>query len=186
MKRQMRFATWELMTQDSVMQQKPASTLSNFHEGEITGLIVRELKRFHDERGWLSELFRRDQISEEFLPAMAYISATKPGVTRGPHEHVDQADLFCFLGPSNFKVRMWDNRESSDTFRNMMTLMAGADNPKLVLIPRGIVHAYQNVGNTDGIVINCPNRLYMGDGRREEVDEIRHEDDPNTIFRMND
>jgi hypothetical protein len=26
----------------------------------------------------------------------------------------------------------------------------------------------------------------MGDGRREQVDEIRHEDDPATIFRMDD
>jgi len=35
-------------------------------------------------------------------------------------------------------------------------------------------------------VINCPNRLYAGEGRREPVDEIRHEDDANTIFRMDD
>ena len=35
-----------------------------------------------------------------------------------------------------------------------------------------------------GIVINCQNLLYLGAGRREQVDEIRHEDNPNTIFRM--
>ena len=35
---------------------------------------------------------------------------------------------------------------------------------------------YQNIGDADGIVINCPNRLYSGAGRKEEVDEIRHED----------
>jgi hypothetical protein len=29
---------------------------------------------------------------------MAYISVTEPNVQRGPHEHVDQADLFCFIG----------------------------------------------------------------------------------------
>jgi dTDP-4-dehydrorhamnose 3,5-epimerase len=115
---------------------------------------------------------------------MSYISSTNPGVTRGPHEHVDQADLFCFLGPSNFKFRMWDNRPDSETFRHMMTMIVGADDPKVVVVPKGVVHAYQNVGDTDGIVINCPNRLYMGEGRQEEVDEIRHEDDPGTIFRM--
>ena len=43
-----------------------------------------------------------------------------------------------------------------------------------------------NVGDCDGLVINCPNRLYAGEGRREPVDEIRHEDDANTIFRMDD
>ena len=63
---------------------------------------------------------------------------------------------------------------------------AGADDPKSVLIPKGVVHAYRNVGEIDGIVINCLNRLYMGPERREQVDEIRSEDDPNTISRIDD
>ena len=154
--------------------------------GEIKDVIVRALRRFSDERGWLTELFRHDELTPEFFPVMAYVSSTRPGCKRGPHEHHDQADLFCFLGPSNFKLRMWDHRRESPTFGNMMTLLAGEVDPKIVLIPKGIVHAYQNVGDVDGIVINCPNRLYLGEGRRERVDEIRHEDDPETIFRMDD
>jgi dTDP-4-dehydrorhamnose 3,5-epimerase len=79
---------------------------------------------------------------------------------------------------------MWDNRTSSETYKNVMTVVVGENNPKLVLVPAGVVHAYQNVGEVQGIVINCPNRLYMGEGKREEIDEIRHEDDPDTIYRM--
>ena len=152
----------------------------------IEDVVVRDLRKFRDERGWLSELFRKDDLEPEFFPVMAYISSTLPGVTRGPHEHQDQADLFCFIGPSNFKLRMWDNRTDSSTYRNMMTLIVGEDDPKAVLIPKGVVHAYQNVGTVDGIVINCPNRLYQGQHRQDPIDEIRHEDDPNTIFRMDD
>lgn len=166
------------------MQQKPAATPNNFREGEIHDVIARSLRKFTDDRGWLSELFRHDDLPAEFYPVMAYVSSTKPGVTRGPHEHVDQADLFCFIGPSNFKLRLWDNRADSPTYRAVTTLIVGQDNPYAVVIPKGVVHAYQNIGATDGIVTNCANRLYMGEGRREEVDEIRHEDDPETIFRM--
>ncbi len=166
------------------MQQKPGLTAESFRVGEIKDAVVRDLRKFNDRRGWLIELFRHDELAAEFFPAMAYISSTNPGVARGPHEHVDQADLFCFLGPSNFKFRMWDNRPDAETFGNMMTMIVGADNPKAVVVPRGVVHAYQNVGDIDGIVINCPNRLYLGQGRHEPVDEIRHEDDPETIFRM--
>ena len=155
-------------------------------EGAIEGVIVRELRVYQDGRGWLAELFRHDELATEFFPEMAYISSTGSGIIRGPHEHVDQADLFCFLGPSNFKLRMWDNRPNSATYRNVMTLIVGEDNPQAVIVPKGVVHAYRNVGATDGIVINCPNRLYMGEGRREKVDELRHEDDPQTIFRMDD
>ncbi|HVS22008.1 MAG TPA: dTDP-4-dehydrorhamnose 3,5-epimerase family protein [Pyrinomonadaceae bacterium] len=168
------------------MQQKPAPTPDTFQPGEIKDVVVRELRKFDDRRGWLCELFRHDELAAEFSPAMAYISSTNPGVARGPHEHVDQADLFCFIGPSNFKLRLWDNRSDSPTFRNVMTLIVSANDPKAVIVPKGVVHAYQNVGDVDGIVINCPNRLYMGEGRGEEIDEIRHEDDPHTRFRMDD
>jgi len=157
-----------------------------FKEGEIRGVVVRKLKRFPDERGWLTELFRHDELEKEFFPAMAYISSTIPGVTRGPHEHWDQADLFCFIGPSNFKLRLWDNRKESETFGSVMTMVVGEKEPAAVLIPAGVVHGYQNVGDVDGIVINCPNRLYAGAGRKEKVDEIRHESNGETIFRMDD
>jgi dTDP-4-dehydrorhamnose 3,5-epimerase len=167
------------------MQQKQAPMPEIvFESGDVRDVIVRRLQRYDDSRGWLTELFRHDELPAEFLPVMAYISSTLPGITRGPHEHVNQADLFCFLGPSNFKLRMWDNRPDSPTYRRVMTIVAGEDNPHVVIVPKGVVHAYQNIGDKDGIVINCPNRLYRGDQRREEVDEIRHEDDPDTIFKM--
>ena len=51
-------------------------------------------------------------------------------------------------------------------------------------MPKGVVHAYQNIGDVEGIVINCPNRLYAGAGRKEKVDEIRHESDEASIFQM--
>ena len=164
--------------------QKPAPMPEIFETGEVQDVIIRRLQRHDDSRGWLTELFRHDELPAEFLPMMAYISSTRPGITRGPHEHVHQADLFCFLGPSNFKLRIWDNRQDSPTYRRVMTLVAGEDDPQVVIVPKGIVHAYQNIGDKDGIVINCPNRLYRGDQHHDEVDEIRHEDNPDTIFRM--
>jgi dTDP-4-dehydrorhamnose 3,5-epimerase len=154
-----------------------------FTNGKIDDVIVYQLEKFEDERGWLAELFRLDQIAEEFYPQMAYISMTGPGIRRGPHEHVDQADLFCFLGPSNFELRMWDNRPHSPTYRFVMTMIAGTDDPQAVIIPKGIVHAYKNISSTEkGMVINCPNRLFRGQGKKQKIDEIRHEDDPETIF----
>jgi dTDP-4-dehydrorhamnose 3,5-epimerase len=162
------------------------SILETFQLGEISGVVVRDLRIFVDSRGWLSELFRHEDLEPELYPAMGYVSTTMPGVTRGPHEHMSQVDLFCFIGPSNFKFRMWDLRLESPTFGNVMTLVVGADNPKAVLVPKHVVHAYQNIGAISGIVINYPNKLYMGEGRRDPVDEIRHEDDPDTIFLMDD
>jgi dTDP-4-dehydrorhamnose 3,5-epimerase len=166
------------------MQSRGDMEAEHFKPGAINGVVVREIRRHLDERGWLAELFRHDQLEEEFYPRMAYISQSEPQVQRGPHEHVDQADLFCFIGPSNFKVRLWDNRADSNTYRNVMTLVLGEDDPKSLLVPKGVVHAYRNVGHSVGIVLNFPNRLFKGVLGREDIDEIRHEDDPDTIYKM--
>jgi dTDP-4-dehydrorhamnose 3,5-epimerase len=157
-----------------------------FSVSDIKDVLVYPLNKYNDDRGWLAELFRNDELHQEYHPAMSYISFTRPGVQRGPHEHVDQADLFCFIGPSTFKLRLWDNRTDSPTYNSVMTLNVGENDPKAVVVPKGVVHGYKNIGTVDGMVINCPNRLYMGDGKREPIDEIRHEDDPDTIYSMED
>lgn len=157
-----------------------------YTSGAIEGVTVKPLKKFVDERGWLSELFRRDELEAPFSPAMSYISSTRPGVVRGPHEHREQTDCFCFIGPSNFKLTLWDNRPASPTYRYRMVILAGEDSPMSALIPPGVVHAYQNVGEESGIVLNFPDRLFRGPGKKEEVDEIRHEDDPDTPFRVHE
>ncbi|HXF43511.1 MAG TPA: dTDP-4-dehydrorhamnose 3,5-epimerase family protein [Pyrinomonadaceae bacterium] len=156
----------------------------SFIDGEIADVVAYPLKKYFDNRGWLAELFRTDELEEEFHPVMSYISFTHPGVSRGPHEHIDQADLFCFIGPSTFELRLWDNRPHSATYRKKMIYQVGEDNPMAVVVPKGVVHGYKNIGSVDGMVINCPNRLYMGAGRKEKVDEIRHEADALSPFSM--
>lgn len=147
-----------------------------FTKGKIHDVVVRPLTKFLDERGWLAELFRSDETDAATMPVMAYLSMTVPGVARGPHEHVDQTDWFCFIGPSNFKVYLWDARPGSATFGVKQTIYGGIDAPLAVIVPPGVVHAYKNIGGENGIVFNGPNRLYAGEGRKSPVDEIRHED----------
>jgi dTDP-4-dehydrorhamnose 3,5-epimerase len=155
-----------------------------FKNGKIHDVIIRDLKKFVDDRGWLAELFREDEVEQQFMPAMSYISVTHPGIARGPHEHVDQADMFAFIGPSNFKVYLWDTRKNSPTFQNKFVFIAGEGAPKSVIIPPGVVHAYKNVGDSEGTVVNLPNRLFAGKGKKEPVDEIRHENRSDTLFQL--
>src|SRR6266487_1945165 len=111
-----------------------------FHLGSIDGVIWKPLRKYNDGRGWLCELFRHDELPAEFHPVMAYISESLPGIARGPHEHVDQADLFGFIGPSNFQVFTWDNRPHSRTFGARTIELVGEDRPMMVVIPPGVVH----------------------------------------------
>ena len=148
----------------------------------IEGVEVMPLRYHRDPRGWLAEIYREDEM--HVRPVMAYVSLTHPGVARGPHEHRDQADVFVFMGPSTFRIHLWDNRPDSRTRDRTMRFEAGENWPARVVVPAGVVHAYLNVGPRDGLVINCPDRLYAGPGRRESVDEIRWEDDPSGRYAL--
>ena len=98
-------------------------------EVKISGVICRPLVVYTDQRGWLAEIFRQDELAPEHFPAMAYLSVTKPGVGRGPHAHRDQTDLFCFAGPGDFRVVLWDNRADSPTFGMRQDFLLGESMP---------------------------------------------------------
>jgi dTDP-4-dehydrorhamnose 3,5-epimerase len=148
----------------------------DFSEGPIAGVIVLPLTRNADERGCLVETFRADTLPRGLHPAMSYLSLTEPGVARGPHEHREQTDIFAFPGPGTFRIVLWDNRSGSATRGRRMVLTAGADNPLSVIVPPGVVHGYRNVSGAEkGLVLNYPDRLYAGPGKKGPVDEIRHE-----------
>lgn len=148
-----------------------------FRDGEIDGVVVEELIEHSDRRGTLIQTFRIDSLPAGVEPVMSYVSFTEPGIGRGPHEHVEQTDVFAFIGPGNFELYLCDNRKESETFGNRKRMVVGKESPVLVVIPPGIVHGYRNISEAErGMVINYPDRLYRGRGEQEEVDEIRHED----------
>jgi dTDP-4-dehydrorhamnose 3,5-epimerase len=150
-------------------------------ETGMEGVVIRQLKRFQDARGWLTELFRDDELPEDFRPTMSYLSVTHPGVARGPHEHVNQTDGFAFID-GRYTLFLWENRPGKSV--DPVRVEVGSDNPVLVIVPPGVVHAYKNIGDRDAFVLNFPNQLYAGWGKKEEVDEIRHEADTDSRFKV--
>ncbi|MFW5955420.1 MAG: dTDP-4-dehydrorhamnose 3,5-epimerase family protein [Rhodothermales bacterium] len=151
--------------------------------GDIDGCVVRPLSPYLDERGWLLEVFRQDELPADLWPVMGYVSMTRSGVGRGPHEHNHQTDLFAFFD-GRFRLYLWDNRTDSPTFRHYRKYDLGRNDPAVVIVPPGVVHGYRNVGASDALIINCPNRLYGGHGKAEEIDEIRHEADRHSPFQL--
>jgi dTDP-4-dehydrorhamnose 3,5-epimerase len=138
------------------------------YKSRIEGVFFFSINKYSDERGWLAELFREDEL--KVVPKMAYVSMTLPDVVRGPHEHQEQYDYFCFIGPGNFELHLWDNWNGIHEVYEV-----GEDNPLAVVVPPGVIHAYKNISDKPGWVVNGPSELYAGPGKRYPVDEIRHE-----------
>lgn len=140
----------------------------------IQGVIIKKLKKHKDNRGWLTEIYRKD--TDEFKPKMSYVSYTKYGQKRGPHEHKKQSDYFVFLGYGDFELYLWDNREDS---KKKMKLIVGESNKVSVIVPPGVVHGYKSISKQGSLCINLPDELYKKNG-----DEIRHEDNKQSRFKI--
>ena len=149
----------------------------------IEGVIIKNLTKYEDERGWLTEIFRKDEL-DGYQPVMSYVSSTKPGIIRGPHEHQLQSDCFVFIGPGTFELYLWDRRESSKTNGEHIKIEVGDNNPTLVIVPPGIVHGYKCIGDKDAWSINFPDKLYKGENKSEEIDEIRWENKEDSPYKI--
>lgn len=152
------------------------------HVPGLPGVRLETAPVFQDPRGSLHELFRLDEIPADFRPVMACSSWSHPGVTRGPHEHVAQDDYFTFAGPSEFLIALWDARPGAAAAAKGWIIRAGESHPTRIYVPHGVVHGYRNIGKVPGLVVTVTSELFRGKGRKEAVDEIRHELNPDSPY----
>ncbi len=119
---------------------------------EIEGVVFEPLDKQIDGRGWQAPLLA--DLSPLTDDSTWRLSAceSRPGVTRGPVEHRDQASYLGFTGPGEFRLYLWDCRPSSTTHGQRYSTVVGESNPTSVTIPAGVVHAYRNIGSHSGLV----------------------------------
>ena len=91
--------------------------------------------------GFLMEILRDDdKLLRRF--GQTTMTVAHEGVIKAFHWHRRQDDLW-FVATGKARVVLHDNRKKSKTFGKTQTLTAGANDYKLILIPRGVVHGYQ-------------------------------------------
>lgn len=151
---------------------------------DLPGVHISKIPVYDDSRGSLHEIWRQDEIPEGFVPMMACASWTHAGGKRGPHEHEKQDDYFIFAGPSDFQIALWDARSGAAESDRVWLLSAGESNPIQLHVPRGVVHGYRNIGRVSGLVLTVASELFKGQGRVEPVDEIRHEQNPDSPYKF--
>ncbi len=139
----------------------------------IGGVVVRELRKNADDRGYLMELLRNDWPDIFTRFGQAYVSLNYPGVIRAWHYHKVQHDLFtCVSGM--VKVPLHDAREGSPTKGETMTFVIGEDHPVAILIPPGVLHGYVTLGVKPSLLVNFPNEVY--DAAKPDEFRVPHDD----------
>lgn len=134
----------------------------------IDGMRIREARTIADDRGTICVAYDpRWGFSDEPM-VYSYEVTIRPGAVKGWILHETYDDRL-FLAAGTVKWVMYDERPGSPTHGRLTELHFDEHHRSLLLIPRGVWHAVQNVGSTDSRMVNFPTTPYD----YENPDKIR-------------
>lgn len=154
----------------SYLNEALTGTRTHWSKGKLIGLEVHR-----DERGYSAELFRHLDV------AMGYASWTKPGVTRGPHQHTFQNEWLITMS-DDVEFYLWPNEALEGRWFRSSKGTGGQ-----LHVPAGCVHAYRNISLTkDAQVLVFPDKLYRGESRLEPEDIVKWENRIDSPYELPD
>lgn len=108
----------------------------------IHGVSLLPLVTHRDDRGSVTEIYRRQWLEEGRETVQANLSVSRANVLRGLHFHRKQADYWCYLSGTTF-VGLYDLRKGSPTEGKSAGLrMATDEGLRSLYIPRGVAHGF--------------------------------------------
>jgi dTDP-4-dehydrorhamnose 3,5-epimerase len=125
----------------------------------IEGVRFRPTRPVPHEDGYLTEVARASWDVLESPIVQVHVTTTFPERVRAWGIHRSGTDrLFVVAGL--VKIVIFDGREGSPTFGRIDEFVVGERNPGLLVIPPNLYHGWKNIGTSDAIVINLPDKMY--------------------------
>jgi dTDP-4-dehydrorhamnose 3,5-epimerase len=123
----------------------------------LPGVVVKPLKRFFDERGSFSEVFRKDwkDLFGSDNISQSNLSITYPGVIRAWHRHLrGQTDYFLAL-KGTIKIGIYD-----DQTQELNEIVSSGMNLQVVRVPGHFWHGFKSVGDEQAMLLYFTTNLY--------------------------
>lgn len=125
----------------------------------IDGVVIRPAITHSDERGEICEIYNPAWGIASDPLVYVYAASVRPGRVKGWVYHKSQSDrMFVLLG--FLKIVLFDLRPDSPTKGVLNEIFLSERNRGLLFIPAEVAHAVQNIGQTDAVFINMPDRPY--------------------------
>jgi dTDP-4-dehydrorhamnose 3,5-epimerase len=129
----------------------------------IHGLETRKPHKLWDDRGWLMEIIRNDDIDfTRWFPngfQQLYVTAVKHNVVKAWHMHKKQHDHMCCL-VGRAKLILYDARRDSVTRGLCNTFILTPEVPLIIRIPPGVWHGFKGIWPEESLIMNMPTYLY--------------------------
>ena len=119
----------------------------------IEGVLLKELKKFADQRGTVMHMLRSDApFFEQF--GEVYFSTVNPGVIKGWKKHLRMTQHFA-VPVGNVRVVIYDDRPDSSTTGLTQEFEIGTRRYCLLRIPPLVWYSLGNVGGESAMLANC-------------------------------
>ena len=119
----------------------------------IEGVIVQGLKQIKDDRGSVMHMMRSDSyLFEKF--GEIYFSTINNNVVKAWKRHKIMKQHFA-IPVGSIKLVIYDNRENSTTYDQIMEISVGEDNFALVKIPPMVWYGFKGISADPALIANC-------------------------------
>lgn len=123
----------------------------------LEGIRIKPIKRRFDERGFFTEIIRKDrrELLDKDELAQANLSMSYPGIIRAWHRHLrGQTDYFIVLKGA-LKICAYD-----DESKELDEVISTGQEPQIVRVPGFYWHGFKVVSNEPAWLLYFVNRLY--------------------------
>lgn len=135
-----------------------------YEEGDMRGVTINRLEVKEDERGWLAEIVRKEELvrNQEFGQFM--VTTANPGCVKGNHYHTRKFEWYCVL-KGKARLMLADNQSEERE-----EILLSEHQLSTVTISPQVTHAIENVGEE---------MMYL----LVYIDESFNEKDPDTFYK---
>jgi dTDP-4-dehydrorhamnose 3,5-epimerase len=125
----------------------------------IDGLVFRPTRPVPHEDGHVTEVARASWDVLTTPIVQVHITTTLPGRIRAWGLHQTSMDRL-FVVSGLVTIAVFDGRDGSPTKGRVNAFTVSEKNPGLLLIPPNLYHGWKNIGTSEAVIINMPDRMY--------------------------
>lgn len=125
----------------------------------IAGVRVHEVRHVPKASGRLTEIYRRDWLTDTELVDQVFQVELLPGRITAWHAHEQTIDRL-FISEGSARIVLYDARQASPTQGTINQFLFGEHRPALVVIPARVWHGVQSIGPGPARILNLVDRAY--------------------------
>jgi dTDP-4-dehydrorhamnose 3,5-epimerase len=156
------------MTREPVKDRQTVTSAGQPVERLLEGVVLRPARPIPDKRGDVIEILDPRWADACGPLVYAYQVSLRPHAVKGWVRHLGQEDRI-FLVRGALRWALFDSREGSPTAGELNLITVTERNPSLLVIPRGVFHAVENLGLDEAVFINLPTAPF----NHEDPDKYR-------------